>query len=169
MCPSSGPSGGSWIVIPSLPSWVHHRMTGTSFDALQACVPLSISSHVHIVPNLLPRSLCGWPCTSLHLLKEGHNYPILRFTYLCHVIGEGLVFFSFLYIRLFELGVEIALNYWSLATHNKVNLPKFTLRNSNSVTLSAHMMLFCCSLASASLTSRIPLSLAVDRLNSKNI
>ena len=84
---------------------------GPSFDALQACVPLSVFSHMHIVPKVPPRSVCSWPCTSLHLLKEGHNYPILRFTYLCHMIGEGLVFFSFLYIRLFELGVEIALNY----------------------------------------------------------
>jgi len=40
------------------------------------------------VPNVLPRSLCSWPCTSLHLLKEGHNHPIVRFAYLCHMIGE---------------------------------------------------------------------------------
>jgi len=72
--PDSG--GGSWIVSPSLPSWVHHRSTGPSFDALQACVPLSISSHVHTVPDVLP--LCSWPRTSLHLLEEGHNHPIVR-------------------------------------------------------------------------------------------
>ena len=111
MCPSSGLWGGSWIVIPSLPSWVHYRLTGPSFDAVQACVPLSVSSHVHIVPNVLPQSLCDWPCTSLHLLKERHNQPIVRFAYLCHMISEELVFFSFLCIKLFELGVEVALNH----------------------------------------------------------
>jgi len=84
---------------------------GPSFDALQACVPLSISSHVHIVPYVLPRSLCSWPCTSLLLLEEGRNHPIVRFANLCHMIGEELVLFSFLYIKLFELGVEVALNH----------------------------------------------------------
>jgi len=95
-------------------NWCHWSLrgessTGPSFDALQACVPLSISSHVHIVPNVLPRSLCSWPRTSLHLLdsvEEGHNHPIVRFAYLCHMIGEELVFFSFMYIKLFELGVK---------------------------------------------------------------
>jgi len=55
------------------------------------------------VPDVLPRSLCGWPRTSLYLLEEGHNHPIVRFAYLCHMISEELVFFSFLYIELFEL------------------------------------------------------------------
>ena len=105
---------------------------GPSFDALQACVHLSISSHVHSSPNVLPRSLCSWPRTSLHLLQEGHNHPIVRFAYLCNMIGEELVFFSFLYIkRLFELGVEVALNHRSAVTHHTVNLLKFPLRSSN--------------------------------------
>ena len=84
---------------------------GPSFDALQACVPLSIFSYVHLVPNVLPRSLCDWLCTSLHLLEEGHNHPIVRFAYLCHMIGKELVFFSFLHLKLFELGVEVAVNH----------------------------------------------------------
>jgi len=86
---------------------------------------------VHIVPNVLPRSLSSWPRTSLHLLEEGHNYPIVRFAYLCHMIGEELVFFSFLYIKLFELGVEVAPNHRSAVTHHKVNLLKFPLRSSS--------------------------------------
>jgi len=49
----------------------------------------------------------------LHLLKEGHNHPIVRFAYLCHMIGEELVFFSFLYIKLFELGDWSVLS-WSI-------------------------------------------------------
>jgi len=43
------------------------------------------------------------------------------------MIGEELVFFSFLYIKLFELGVEVALNHRSTVTHHKVNLIKFPL------------------------------------------
>jgi len=152
-------------VIHSLPSWVHRRSTGPSFDALQACVPLSISLHVHIVPNVLPRSLCGWPRTSLHLLEEGHNHPIVRFAYLCHghMIGEELVFFSLLYIKFFELGVEVALNHRSAVTHHKVICSN---SHSGAAALSALMMLLCCSFASASTTSRNPSSLYVDHLNS---
>jgi len=43
------------------------------------------------------------------------------------MIGEELVFFSFLYIKLFELGVEVAFNNRSAVTHHKVNLLKFPL------------------------------------------
>jgi len=60
----------------------------------------------------------GWPRTSLHLLEEGHNHPIVRFAYLCHVIGEELVFLSSLYIKLLELGVEVAVNNRSAMTHH---------------------------------------------------
>jgi len=35
----------------------------------------------------------------LHLLEEGHNDPIVRFAYLCHMVSEEFVFFSFLYIK----------------------------------------------------------------------
>ena len=95
-------------MIPSLPFLVDDCSTGPSFDALQACVPLFVSAHVHIVPDVLPRFLCGWPRTCLHLLEEGHNHPIVRFAYPCHMIGEELVFLFFLYIKLFELDVEVA-------------------------------------------------------------
>ena len=141
MCPSFGLWGGvlncdSQFTILSPPSF-----DDSSFDALQACVPVSISSHVHIVPNVLPRSLFSWPRTSLHLLEEGQNHPIMRFAYLCHMIGEELVVFPFLYIKLFELGLEVALNHRSAVTHHKVNLLKFP---SGAAALSAPMMLLCC-------------------------
>jgi len=42
------------------------------------------------------------------------------------MIGEELVFFSFLYIKLVELGVEVALNHRSAVTHHKVHLLKFS-------------------------------------------
>jgi len=118
---------------------------------------------VHIVPNVLPRSLCSWPRTSLHLLEEGHNHPIVHFAYLCHMIGEELVFFSFLYIKLFELGVEVA-----STTDPRLVTTKLICSNSHAgaAALSAPMMLLCCSFASASFTSRNPSSLSVDRLNS---
>ena len=129
--------GGSWIVVPSLPSWVYHCSTDPSFDALQGCVPLSISSHVHILLYVLSQSLCGWPRTSLHLLEEVHNQPIMRFAYLRHMISEELVLashdqrraclFTFFYIKLFELGVEVAFNNRSAVTHHKVDLLKFPL------------------------------------------
>jgi len=123
---------------------VYYCSTGPSFDALKACVPLSIFSHVHIVPCLFPRSLCGWPRTSLHLLEEGHNHPIVRFAYLCHMIGEELVFFSFLYIKLFELDVEVAFNNQSAVTHHKVNLLKFPLWSSSFVRTDDAFVLLSC-------------------------
>ena len=84
---------------------------------------------MHIVPNVLPgSSVVGIVRTSLHLLKEGHNHPIGA--YLCHMIGEELVFLIFLCIKLFELGVEVAFNHRSAVTHNKANLLKFPLRGS---------------------------------------
>ena len=62
---------------------------------------------MHIVPYLLPRPLCGWARTSLHLLEEGHNHLIVRFTYLCHMIGEELAFSLLLIYLLYILCVYI--------------------------------------------------------------
>jgi len=44
----------------------------------------------------------------LHLLEEEQHHPIVRFAYLCHMVDEEFVFLSSSYIKLFELGVEIA-------------------------------------------------------------
>ena len=79
----------------------------------------------------------------MHLLEEGHNHPIMRFAYLCHMIGEELVFFPFLYIKLLELGVEVAFNHRSAVTH-KVNLLKFLLRSTSfERTDDAFVLLIC--------------------------
>jgi len=67
-----------------------------------------ITLKVHFVPNLLPGSLCGWTRKSLHLLEEGQNHLIVRVAHLCRMICKEFVSNSFLYIQLFELGVEIA-------------------------------------------------------------
>jgi len=99
---------------------------------------------VHIVCNVLPRSLCGWPRKFLHLLEEGLTNPIVRFAYLCHMIGEEFVFLFFLYIKLFELGLEVAFNNRSAVTHRKVNLLEFPLRSSCSErTDDAFVLLIC--------------------------
>jgi len=80
----------------------------------------------------------------VHLLEEGHNHPIVRFAYLFHMIGEELVLFSFLYIKLFELGVEVAFNNRSAVTHHKVNLLKFLLWSSSfERTDDAFVLLIC--------------------------
>ena len=78
---------------------------------------------------------------------------ITRLCASCHVIGEELVFFPFLYIKLFELdimlfelGVEVALNHGSADTHNKVNLLKFQLQSSSfasECTDDAFVLLIC--------------------------
>ena len=121
---------------------------------------------MRIVLNVLPRFLCGWPRKYLHLLGEGQNHQIVCSAYLCHMIGEELGFLSFLYIKLLELGVEVAsLNRFAV-THTKLICSNSHFR---AAALSAPMMLLCCqcSFASAGFTSRNPSSLSVDRLNSK--
>jgi len=49
-----------------------------------------------------------------------------------------------LYIKLFELGVEVAFNHRSAVTHHKVNLLKFPLRSSSfERTDNAFVLLIC--------------------------
>jgi len=74
---------------------------------------------MHIVLNVLPQSLCGWPRRSLHLLDQEQTHPIVRLAYLCHVIGKEFVFLSFVYIKMLELGVERASINRSALIHKK--------------------------------------------------
>jgi len=69
------------------------------------------------------------------MLEEGHNHVIVRFAYLCHLIGEEFVFLAFLYIKLFVLGVEVAFNTRSAVTHHEDN------SHSGAAALSTTMML----------------------------
>jgi len=129
-----------------LPSWVHCLSTGPSFHALWVCVPLYTSLYVHNVPNILPRSLCSWPCKSLHLLVEGQNHLIVCFAYLpvCHMIGKEFVFLFFLYTKLFKPDVEVAFINKSVVTHCKVNLLLFPLWSSCSErTDNAFVLIIC--------------------------
>jgi len=60
------------------------------------------------------------------------------------MIIEELVFFSFLYMKLFELGVEVALNHRSAVTYHKVNLLRFPLQSSSfERTDDAFVLLIC--------------------------
>jgi len=60
------------------------------------------------------------------------------------MIGEDYLFSPFLYIKLFELGVEVAFNNRSAVTHIKVNLLKFQLRSSSfERTNDAFVLLIC--------------------------
>ena len=45
---------------------------------------------------------------------------MVRFTLLCHMICENVVFLSFWYIKLFELGVEVTFYNGSAVAHNKI-------------------------------------------------
>ena len=102
---------------------------GPSFDALWACVSLYISFHVHVVPDVLPRSPCGWRQV-LAPAEGGTESPD------CEVripVSHDRCFFpflSFLYLKLFEFGVEVAFYNGSAVTHHKVNLLKFPRRTS---------------------------------------
>ena len=76
----------------------------------------------------------------MHLLEKRHNHLIVRFA----MIGEELVFFSFLYIKLLELGVDVAFNHRSAFTQNKVNLLEFPLQSSSfERTDDAFVLLIC--------------------------
>ena len=117
---------------------------------------------MHIVPNVLPRSLWGWP--RKHLLEEGQDHLIVRFAYLCHLIGEDVVFLSFLYINQFELGVEVLFKTdpWLPTTQVICSKSHFGPAAQNAL-----MMSLCCSFASASFISKEPFSQSVDCLKSK--
>jgi len=85
----------------------------------------------------------------LHLLQEGQNHPIVRFTYLHQTIGKDSWFFSFLYVKLFELGVGVGSYNESAVAHDKVNLLNTHVE---AAALSAPMMFLCCSFAPSSFT-----------------
>jgi len=129
VCPSSRLWGG---VLDCDSQFTHPESTivrRTPALTLYKRVFLPLSPHTCILCPIFPpgRSLCGRPRSSLHLLEEGHNHLIVHFAYLCHMIGEEFVFFSFLYFKLFELVVEVTFNNRSAVTHRKVNLLKLPL------------------------------------------
>ena len=91
MCPSSGllrgvlDFGSQFTIVRRAPALTLYKR-----------VFLSLSPHTCTCALCSPRSLCCCPRTSVYLLEEEHNHPIVRFAYLCHMIGEEHVFFPFL-------------------------------------------------------------------------
>ena len=75
--------------------------------------PIVRFAYLWTITRLCASHTCGQsPDCALRIPVD--NHPIVRFAYLCQMIGEELVFFSFLYI-----------NHRSAVTHHKVNLLKF--------------------------------------------
>jgi len=139
------PGGGvldceSRFTILSPPFDRPHYLTG---PVISVCSSLYLLTRAH--GALCSPSMPLW--LALHLLEEEHNHPIVRFAFLCHMIGEELfLFFKFLYINLkrFELGVEVAFNNGSAVTRPKVNLLKFPLRSGSfERTDDAFVLLIC--------------------------
>jgi len=93
MCPSSGLWGGvldcdSQFTILSPPLFDGPQLRRFT----SVCSSLYLLTRAHCA-QCSPSISLYLAFTSLHLLKEGHNHPIVRFAYLCHMISEKLVFF----------------------------------------------------------------------------
>jgi len=158
--------GGSCIVNPSLQSWVYNRSTGPSFHALWACAPLYISLQVNIVPNVLPRSFCGW----LANLCTCWRKDIITRLWASHICDKWSAKSLGLFFDPSCTSSFLSLVQKSLSTTD-LRSPNTNLMCSDShfgaSALSAPMILLFCSFVSASFTSRNPSSLSVARL--KNI
>jgi len=143
MCPSSGLWGGGlglWVpvyhpestIVRQAPAVTLYKRVFLSLSP-HTCTLCSMFSLDPYVVGLVPPCTC-WRKDTITRLCASQT---------C-VIGEELVFFSFLYIKLFELGVEVALNHRSAVTHHKVNLPIFPLRSSSfERTDDAFVLLMC--------------------------
>ena len=68
----------------------------------------------------------------------------MRFTNLCHTIGEEYVPLSSLYIKLFELGVKVALYNGSAVVYYKVELFEYARRGKCSERTDDAFVLFVC-------------------------
>jgi len=168
----------------------------TLFD----CVFLPSLYTCTLCTKLITRSICVWTRKSLHLLEEGQNLKkslpdhVLQ---ICMSHDRRSVYLSslvvhFLFIMVFESGVEVAFYNAFAVAHNKVvggcpqsadahnkvvavvhnpRWPTTKLISSNThvgvAALSALMMLLRCLFAPASFTSRNSSSLSVGRLDSK--
>ena len=130
MCPSSG-LWGDFLDCASQ----FTILSPLSFDGPQLGRSISVCSSLYVhtctlcpmfsldssVVGLAPPCTC-WRKDTMTRLCTSHTCVT---SYLCHTIGEELVFFPFLYIKPFELGVEVAFINWSAVIHHKVHLLKF--------------------------------------------
>ena len=144
MCPSSGLWGGVLDCDSQFTT-----LSPPSFDGPQLWRFTSVCSSLY----LLTRAHCAQCSPSiplyltLYLLAPAWGRSqspdcALRIP-VSHDQRRACLFFS-LYIKLFELGVEIALNHRSTVTYHKINLLKFPLRSSNfERTNDAFLLLIC--------------------------
>jgi len=72
------------------------------------------------------------------------------------MIGEECVFLSFLYIKLFELDVEVPFYNRSMSAHTNVDLLKYSRRTSCSEFFDDAFVLLICFCQAASSTSMNP-------------
>jgi len=127
-------------------------------------------------------------CSSLHLLTRAHcvqcspSIPLWLASQVLAPAGgrtlspdcalgipvshdrQKFFFLSFSYIKPFELGVEVASNNRSTVTNHEVYLLTFELRSRCSERINDAFVLLICFAPSS---SRNPLSLSADRLNSQ--
>ena len=125
MCPSSGLWGGvldcdSQFTILSLPS----------FDGPKLWRSTSVCSSLYLLTRA-PRAQCSpsipmWLASYLLAPARGKTQsPTCALRMPVSHDRRKAYLFSFLYIKLFELGVEVALNHRSAVTHHKVICSKF--------------------------------------------
>ena len=149
MCPSSGLWGGHELWFP-----VYHRPL--SFDGPQLWPSMSVCSSLH----LFTRAHCAWCFPSIPmwlasylLAPAGGRTKAPECALQKPVWHDQRRFFfplflyiklSFLYIKLFELGVEVAFSNWSAVTHHNVNLLKFPLWSSCSERTNDDFVLLIC-------------------------
>ena len=109
MCPSSGLWGGfldcdSQFTILSPPSFDGPQLS--RFTSMCSSLYLLTRAHYAQCSPSIPL----WLALYLHAPAGGRTQsPDCALCIPCHMIGGELVFFSFLYIKLFELGVEVAI------------------------------------------------------------
>jgi len=150
MCPVSGLKGGLGLWFP-----LYHPESTIARRALA----LTLCEHVRLSTPPYTCTLCLLFSLNPSVIGLANSCTCWRkdtitrscvLAYLCHMIAEdsSFVFLSFLYIKLYELGVEVEINNRSAVTHHKFNLLKFPLRSSCSErTNNAFLLLICfCSL-----------------------
>jgi len=142
MCPSSGLWRGLGLWFPvSLPESTFVRRAQL-WRSVSVCSSLHVLTRAHCAQY--SSSIPVWLILLILAPAGGRTESPDCVVYLCHMISEEFVFLSFLYIKLFELGVEFAFNNRSAVTHHKVNLLKFSLQSSCSErTDDAFVLLIC--------------------------
>jgi len=143
MCPSSGLWGGildcdSQFTILSPPSFDKHQL----WHSTSVCSSLCLLTRAHCAQ--CSPSIPLWLASYLFAPGGRTQSPDCALRIPVSHDRRRACLFSVLYVKLFELGVEVALNNRSAVTHHKVNLLKFPLRSSSfERTDDAFVLLIC--------------------------